>query len=84
MLRIDNRDIETAKSLIVWCQNDDFEKINVLSIAKLRARFDSLEMKMRNPKQPRNGKPAKEPTFSDILEEMKREHGGEPQFKLLT
>lgn len=46
MLRIDKRDLETVKKLIAWCQADDFEKSNVLSIAKLRKRFDTLEIKM--------------------------------------
>lgn len=46
MLRIDKRSLETVKKLIAWCQADDFEKSNVLSIAKLRKRFDSLEIKM--------------------------------------
>lgn len=46
LLRIDKRNIETVKKLITWIQNDDFEMCNVLSISKLRTRFDSLEIKM--------------------------------------
>jgi len=51
MLKVDGRCLETIKKVIKWVCNDDFEQSNVLSIAKLRKRFDSLEIKM-NTKKP--------------------------------
>ncbi len=73
MLRIDKRDLEVVKKLIVWVQKDSFERSNVLSIAKLRKRFDSLEIKM-NTKKP-SGQTAKETirSFAEIAAEMPEE-----------
>ncbi len=42
---IDNRSPEDIEAVINWCQEDDFEKIVVLSMPKLRERFDSLWLK---------------------------------------
>jgi hypothetical protein len=47
MLRLDGRTVEQISELIAWCQADDFEKCNVLSMRKLRTRFDELELKKR-------------------------------------
>ena len=49
LLRQDKRNLEEVKKLIQWVQNDSFEKTNVLSISKLRARYDQLLMKMCKP-----------------------------------
>jgi hypothetical protein len=81
MMRLDGRDLETVKKLIAWCQADDFERANVLSIAKLRKRFDSLEIKMNRP-PPKNNSGSKEKTFAEVYEDMKIKHGGEPNFQL--
>jgi hypothetical protein len=45
LLRIDGRAREEITGLIMWVQEDDFEKVNVLSPAKLRKRYDQLVMK---------------------------------------
>ena len=45
MLRIDKRDYKLTRELILWVQNDDFESTVVLSIAKLRKRYDDLLIK---------------------------------------
>lgn len=45
MLRLDKRNPETVKRVIEFCHADQFEQNNVLSTAKLRKRFDHLEMK---------------------------------------
>jgi len=42
---IDNRTPEDIEAVINWCQEDDFEKTVVLSMPKLRERFDSLWLK---------------------------------------
>ncbi len=47
MLDIDKRDPEQIAKLIRWVQRDEFEMSNVLSMDKLRARFDQLELKAR-------------------------------------
>jgi hypothetical protein len=47
MLSIDQRSTELIEKLIRWVQRDEFEMTNVLSMEKLRARFDQLELKAR-------------------------------------
>lgn len=49
ILRIDKRDIEEAKSVIKWCQNDDFWCTNILSPDKLRKQYDRLLVQMKQP-----------------------------------
>ena len=46
MLTKDKREPEDIAAVIRWTQADDFEKTNVLSADKVRARFDNLYMKM--------------------------------------
>lgn len=55
MIRLDRREPEKIEKLIRWVQHDEFEMSNVLSMDKLRARFDQLELK-RDHKQ-KNGVP---------------------------
>ena len=47
MLRRDGRTEQQISDLIRWVQHDDFWKTNVLSVDKLRQKFDQLEMKSR-------------------------------------
>ena len=47
MLDIDQRNSEAVAKVIRWVQGDAFEMANVLSMDKLRARFDQLELKAR-------------------------------------
>jgi hypothetical protein len=55
LLRKDKRDLEEAKKLIAWVQKDDFEMVNVLSMDKLRKRYDQLVIKMdKEVKNPKN------------------------------
>jgi len=45
MLDIDNRTSEQIERLILWVQHDEFWMTNVLSMDKLREKFDRLAMK---------------------------------------
>ena len=47
MISIDNRTPEEIRSVIEFCQNDDFWQSNILSTAKLREKFDQLYLKMK-------------------------------------
>lgn len=47
MVERDKRTLAAIDQVIEWSQGDDFEKTNVLSMGKLRERFDSLTMKMK-------------------------------------
>jgi len=45
MLRVDRRTPEEISALIQWSQRDNFWKSNILSMGKLREKFDQLAMK---------------------------------------
>lgn len=48
MLRLDRRSPEEIEKVIAWCQADSFWQNNILSIQKLRVRYDQLFLKMAN------------------------------------
>lgn len=56
MMRLDGRTKDGIAELIRWVQWDDFWRTNVLSMDKLREKFDQLEMKRANSS---NGSPPK-------------------------
>jgi hypothetical protein len=45
MIDIDKREPEQIAKVIRWVQHNEFEMVNVLSMDKLRERFDQLELK---------------------------------------
>jgi hypothetical protein len=45
MLRRDHRSYDEIASIIQWCQADEFWRSNVLSMQKVREKFDQLELK---------------------------------------
>jgi hypothetical protein len=53
MIEIDKRDPNEIAELIDWSQNDDFWKANILSMDKLREKFDQLQMKRKQDKATR-------------------------------
>jgi len=53
MVRLDKRKLDHIEAVIYWCQADSFWQNNILSAAKLREKFDQLELKMT--KENRNG-----------------------------
>ena len=50
MMERDNRTEEQIRYLIEWAQNDSFWKRNILSIAKLREKFDQLTLIVKEEK----------------------------------
>jgi hypothetical protein len=79
MLEIDNRTEEQIRYLMKWVQEDDFEKVNVLSPSKLRKRFDQLVLKVKqqkgNKKQEPNRQPKQNTNHLKKMEEMWRRAG---------
>jgi phage replication O-like protein O len=61
MRKQDNRTPQRIEAVIRWCQKDSFEMGVVLSMTKLRDRFDNLEMKMQKHKGNGNGGQPQEP-----------------------
>ncbi len=47
MIRLDGRDPARIESVIRWCQRDPFWQNTILSAAKLRKHFDTLELRMQ-------------------------------------
>lgn len=47
MMEQDNRTEEQIHYLMDWCQNDSFWKSNILSISKLREKFDQLVIRVK-------------------------------------
>lgn len=45
MIKLDNRQPETIRTVIDWCQADSFWQNNIMSTKKLREQFDALELK---------------------------------------
>lgn len=45
MIRLDRRTPEEIRAVIEWCQADTFWQNNILSAAKLREKFDQLQLK---------------------------------------
>ena len=64
----DKRTPEEIETVIRWCQEDEFWKVNILSMPKLREKFDQLWMKSQS--KTGNGK-----VNLDGLKEFGRQHG---------
>jgi hypothetical protein len=48
MVRLDSRTVREIEFLIKWSQQDDFWKANILSMGKLREKFDQLMIKAQS------------------------------------
>jgi hypothetical protein len=77
MLDIDKRNPEQIAKLIRWVQQDDFEMANVLSMDKLRARFDQLELKARLANSGNVGTMPTPATYAPASERILRERNAE-------
>jgi hypothetical protein len=53
LLRVDKRDPKEVEKIIVWCQEHEFWKSNILSPAKLRKQYPTLRLQMN--RQPKYG-----------------------------
>lgn len=61
MMERDNRTVDHIKNMIDWSQNDSFWKANILSVKKLREKYDQMKVKAmaeheRNNVQGRGGR----------------------------
>lgn len=52
LIRLDNRDPETIRAVIDWCQKDHFWQANILSTSGLRKKFPTLFQQMNNSNMP--------------------------------
>lgn len=51
MVEADNRKENDIEKVIEWCQSDNFWKSNILSVKKLREKYDTLFLQMKRPQQ---------------------------------
>ena len=70
ILRVDKRSIEDVRKTIEWCQNDSFWKTNVLSVVKLRNKFDMLYVKMNSVKEQPKGKEKETVNFAELIKKQ--------------
>jgi len=69
-IRLDGRAPERIEAVIRWCQADPFWQANILSTAKLREKFDQLELKMEG-KGPSGSVPAESLSHESTVEEAR-------------
>ena len=60
--RVDRRTPEEISALIQWSQRDNFWKSNILSMGKLREKFDQLALK-QNAERENNANGNRKPTI---------------------
>src|SRR5690606_2676572 len=72
--RLDGYSYDEIKQAIIWCQNDDFWKANILSTKKLREKMPTLILQMKRRGNQSQGRPMSryERTVS-ILDQLYRE-----------
>ena len=82
MLRRDRRTEQQIRQLIEWSQGDPFWRANVLSMGKVREKFDQLSLKSQQPTSLSNGRPTPQPPSLELTEEGRRiyqQHGIDPR-----
>ena len=55
MLDRDGRTVEQVRYLIDWSQRDEFWRTNILSMSKLREKFDQLRLRVLEERRPVKG-----------------------------
>jgi hypothetical protein len=68
MLRLDHKSYDEIAGMIVWVQRDEFWRANVLSMQKLREKFDDLKIRRARESKPRASKA--NPGFEDHIAEI--------------
>ena len=69
MIDRDGRSVEEIARIIDWAENNDFWRANVLSLPKLRQKFDTLRLQAQRPQ----GRPQGGQVFYDLAVEFAKE-----------
>ena len=69
MIDRDGRTVEEITRIIDWVEGDDFWRANVLSLPKLRQKFDTLRLQAQRPQ----GRPQGGQVFYDLAEQFAKE-----------
>jgi len=77
MIDIDGRTEQQIAAAIDWCQKDEFWHANILSMPKLREKYETLRMRAQQQlrQQPRNGSRPDFNQLRDIARELDRQEG---------
>jgi hypothetical protein len=70
MLDRDGRSVEEITRVIDWAEGNDFWRANVLSVPKLRQKFDTLRLQAQRPQR---GQPQGGQVFYDLAEQFAKE-----------
>ena len=69
MIDRDGRSVEEITRVIDWAEGNDFWRANVLSLPKLRQKFDTLRLQAQRPQ----GRPQGGQVFYDLAEQFAKE-----------
>ena len=69
MIDRDGRTVEEITRIIDWVEGNDFWRANVLSVPKLRQKFDTLRLQSQRPQ----GRPQDGQVFYDLAEQFAKE-----------
>ena len=69
MIDRDGRTVEEITRIIDWAEGNDFWRANVLSVPKLRQKFDTLRLQSQRPQ----GRPQGGQVFYDLAAEFAKE-----------
>ena len=70
MIDRDGRTVEEVARIIDWVEADDFWRANILSLPKLRQKFDTLRLQSQ---RPRGGQSQGGQVFYDLAEQFAKE-----------
>ena len=70
MIDRDGRSVEEITRVIDWAEGNDFWRANVLSVPKLRQKFDTLRLQAQRPQR---GQPQGGQVFYDLAEQFAKE-----------
>ena len=70
MIDRDGRTVDELTRIIDWVEADDFWRANILSVPKLRQKFDTLRLQSQ---RPRAGQSQSGQVFYDLAEQFAKE-----------
>lgn len=76
MLDRDGRSFDDVRGAILWCQQHEFWRSNILSAAKLREQFDTLRMQAQRGSGSGQQRPTRMDRADDMIDELERMEQG--------
>lgn len=73
MLDRDKREPSEIASIIVWCQQSDFWKANVMSATKLREKYEQLRLQMNSRPNPKGALPPNQARAISLVQQYREQ-----------